>query len=383
MDAISLFCGAGGIDFGAQRAGAKVVFANDVLPESEAIFARWFPAARFELGSVELVKRFPQADLVLAGYPCQSFSLGGARKPEADPRTNLYLEFARCLDETSPRFFLAENVPGLRGLDARRWLWRQHDRFSMAGRRGYNVTTAVVKAEEHGVPQRRRRVFFVGVRRDLRRWYHFPEPSCRSTKASPKHLLPPPAHGDWVSHLPLWPDGEFYQREEEVAGQWPWYYMSRNRKAPWDGPAFTVIANARHVTLHPASPKMEMIWSDLSDGWKQAWRFANDWDHLAANPKRPVLERPRRLSWRECAALQTFPPDFVPPGSLKRKYELVGNAVPPLLAHTLLEPLIDGTALHRQKPRDLERLFQPSKAWSNPPDPHDVGARRGSSDVAG
>lgn len=365
MDALSLFSGAGGIDFGARSAGARIIFANDKLAESEEIFGHWFPDARFDSGPIERVKRFPRADLVLAGYPCQSFSLGGARKPEGDPRTNLYLEFARCLDQVSPRFFLAENVPGLRGLDARRWLWRQHDRFTMAGRHGYNVTTAVVKAEEHGVPQRRRRVFFVGVRRDLSSWYHFPSPAHRSTKASPKRLLAPPAHGEWLSHLPLWPHGEFYQRPEEIEGRWPWYYMSRNRKARWDEPAFTVIANARHVTLHPASPMMEMEWSDLADGWKQKWRFTSEWEHLQGDDSRPILRHPRRLSWRECAALQTFPARFEPPGSLTRKYELIGNAVPPLLAQTLLQPLIHGTGLHAERPAGLERLFQPSKAWGS------------------
>ena len=162
MRTLSLFCGAGGIDFGAQAAGAQAAFANDKLAESEEIFATWFPEAEFVRGPIEQLTRFPQADLVLAGYPCQSFSMGGARRPEADPRTNLYLEFARCLDRVQPRFFLAENVPGLRGLDARRWLWHQHDRFAMAGERGYNVSVAVVKAEEHGFRQRRRRFFFVG-----------------------------------------------------------------------------------------------------------------------------------------------------------------------------------------------------------------------------
>ena len=174
-------------------------------------------------------------------------------------------------------------------------------------------------------------------------------------------LTPALGHGDVIRGLPLWPEGEFYTRPDEAAGEWPWYYMSRNRKADWNKPAYTVLANGRHVTLHPASPAMEMEWSDLDDGWKQRWRFTRRYEHLAADPSRPLLERPRRLSWRECAALQTFRADFVPPGSLMRKYELVGNAVPPALAEALLVPLIDGSALNRARPLDLEELFRPSK----------------------
>ena len=78
-------------------------------------------------------------------------------------------------------------------------------------------------------------------------------------------------------------------------GVWPWYYVSRNRKARWDDPAYTVLANGRHVTLHPASSTMELEWSDLSDGWKQRWRFTGQYEHLDADQKRPTLPRPRRL----------------------------------------------------------------------------------------
>lgn len=368
--ALALFCGAGGLEFGAEAAGVTVIFANDKLVEAEETFATWFPGARFERGPIERIVKFPSADLVLAGYPCQSFSMGGARRPATDPRTNLYLELGRCLDQVQPRFFLAENVPGLRGLDARRWLWHQHDRFSMAGERGYNVSVAVIKSEEYGVPQRRRRVFFVGVRRDLQQWYHFPEPSHRGFFSRDSSLPRTVGHGELIRHLPLWPEGEFYARPGEAKGEWPWYYVSRNRKARWDDPSYTVLANGRHVTLHPGSSEMELEWSNLADGSKQRWRFTGRFEHLASDPSRPTLSRPRRLSWRECALLQTFRPDFEPPGSLMRKYELIGNAVPPRLSKVLLEPLVNGAALKENQPSDLERLFCPPRPREEPQAAH-------------
>src|SRR5262245_20773888 len=102
MRTISLFSGLGGLSLGAEASGAELIFANDRLPEAEETFAARFPETRFVLGDIRRISEFPDADLVLAGYPCQSFSFGGARNPQNDPRTNLYIELARCLDAVNP-----------------------------------------------------------------------------------------------------------------------------------------------------------------------------------------------------------------------------------------------------------------------------------------
>jgi DNA (cytosine-5)-methyltransferase 1 len=121
--------------------------------------------------------------------------------------------------------------------------------------------------------------------------------------------------------------------------------MSRNRKAPWDGPAYTVVANWRHVTLHPAGPVMKLTWSNLADGFKQRWDFADEYEHLEAAPLRKRLKEARRLSWRECAAIQTFPDGFEPVGDVESKFSQIGNAVPPRLAQAVLTQLISGEGL--------------------------------------
>ena len=90
---------------------------------------------------------------------------------------------------------------------------------------------------------------------------------------------------------------------------------------------------------------MELSWSRLEDGSKQGWEFTSQYEHIEGHPERLRLERPRRLSWRECAVLQTFPATFEPSGSWQRKYEQVGNAVPPELAEAVVRPLVDGTGL--------------------------------------
>ena len=354
MRTISLFSGCGGMDLGAERAGAEIVFANDSMKEAAMTFRRHWPEVEFAETKIEDLRKFPDAELVIGGYPCQSFSLGGNRNPAKDSRTQLYVHFARCLDQVQPLFFVAENVKGLKGLQEGKWLDEQLRLFSSAGRHGYNVNWALLNAADYGVPQLRKRVFIVGVRRDFKRHYWFPAPTHASQRLAQRlGLKPHLSHGDAVGGLPLWPTGEFYERPHDPEGHWAWYYMSRNRKARWDSPSYTILANFRHVPLHPASCTMTLTWSNLADGWKQRWDFSGEYEHTTGHPERPVLPEPRRLSWREAALIQTFPPGFDMLAdenrakALEKKFEQVGNAVPPMLAETIIGPLISGTALAR------------------------------------
>ena len=352
MKAISLFSGAGGMDIGAAKLGIQTVFANDVLPEAAETHRLQLPETEFVLGDVKDVLSLPAADLITGGYPCQSFSMGGNRRPENDRRTQLYTEYARCVDTVSPSFFVAENVSGLGSIANGHWLEKQLSLFQGLGNQGgYNLSWGVLRAEDYGVPQRRKRLFIVGVKRDLGLFYWFPKPTHgKPEEAARNGLLPYASHGDAILGLPLWPTGEFYERPHDPEGHWSWYYMSRNRKARWDGPSFTVVANFRHTTLHPASSTMRLVWSNLADGFKQKWEFAGEYEHLDGHPDRPRLEEPRRLSWRECALIQTFPGAFEPAGRLERKFELIGNAVPPLLASAVLRPIVDESGLRSEPP---------------------------------
>jgi DNA (cytosine-5)-methyltransferase 1 len=354
------------MDLGAERAGVRVRFANDSMTLAAKSHAVYFPDTKFVHAPVEDVTEFPSADLVVGGYPCQSFSMGGVRDPERDKRTQLYRDFARCLDAVSPSFFVAENVSGLRALKNGRFLEDQIELFSEAGQEGgYNLAVKVLHATEYGVPQRRKRLFIVGVRKDLGSHYWFPAPThAKPPIAERKGLKPLESHGDAIANLPLWPDGEFYERPHDPEGHFSWYYMSRNRKAPWRGPSFTIVANWRHTTLHPASPIMTLTWSNLADGWKQRWDFQDEYEHAEGHPERPVLDVARRLSWRECAAIQTFPSDFEPAGDTEKKIEQIGNAVPPVLAEAVIRPLVERSGL-----RDVP---SPDAAGGGPQEPRQL-----------
>lgn len=339
LKTISLFSGCGGSDLGAKRAGAEIFFANDVSRNSVATYRKYqnwltVSGAKIIEGDVARIKSFPDCDLVIGCYPCQSFTMGGRRDPDSDQRSRLFTEFRRCLIQSNAKFFVAENVGGIAWLKRGAFLREHVEAFRTAGK-GYNINWQLINAKDFGVPADRKRVFIVGVRRDIGLHYHFPQ----KTHDGPRSWL---SHGDAIAHL--WPGSpeEYYHRSDEP---FSWWYLSRNRKRPWDAPSFTISANSRHVPLHPASPKMHMAESNLADGWKQVWRFTDDYDHVDGHTGRPKLEHPRRLTWRECAAIQTFPDGFEPVGSQQSKYQQIGNAVPPALMQVIVQRITNCSGL--------------------------------------
>lgn len=353
MKTVSLFSGCGGMDFGLKAAGFDVFFATDVMTAAADTYKKYFPETEFVHNDIRKIETFPHAELVVGGYPCQSFSMGGNRNPEKDPRTYLFKEFARAVEVSNPKFFIAENVSGLKSVQNGQWLKKQIDVFEEIGTFGYNTSFKVLNAQDFGVPQRRKRLFVVGVRKDLGCYFHFPkETHCKAEDVKKSGLLPYSSHGDVIKHLPKWPTGEFYERPHDPDGHFSWYYMSRNRKAEWKRPSFTIVANCRHTTLHPASPTMKLVWSNLADGFKQLWEFTNHFEHLEHVPSMFKLEEPRRLSWREAACIQTFPRDFEPTGDLMRKFEQIGNAVPPKLVEAVAKQLITEQGLKDYRATD-------------------------------
>ena len=339
---LSLFSGCGGMDFGVEEAGGHVIFANDVLPDACKTLTKYFSDADIRNEDIAGILTFPDADIVVGGYPCQSFSMAGNRDPEKDERTNLYKQILRVVNIVRPKYFVAENVSGLKQLSSGTFL---NEQLAAYGKAGYAVSYQVLNAKDYGVPQSRKRLFIVGLRKDLNQSFEFPAATHgKGTKASGP-LKPYASHGEAIKGLPLWPEGEFYERPHDPDAGFSWYYMSRNRKAKWDDPAFTVVANWRHVTLHPASPLMTLTWSNLADGWKQRWDFSDQYEHVVADPERPTLDKARRLSWRECARIQTFNVKFVPEGDVASKFTQIGNAVPPKLAKAIFTHLFTGAGL--------------------------------------
>jgi DNA (cytosine-5)-methyltransferase 1 len=293
FSAASLFCGAGGLDMGFEREGFATVWANDSDRDSCATHRLW-SRADVVCGDISAIggAEIPDTDMILGGFPCQGFSLSGPRKID-DGRNRLYKEYVRVVNAKRPAAFLGENVKGLVTMAGGAILDAITLEFS---RCGYDVFYQSVNARNHGVPQDRERIFIVGFRKDLGvQGFSLPEyHGGRSTLADALAGMPPAAPGDVCQ-------ASFSSR-----------YMSRNRKRGWGDVSYTIPAMAKQVALHPSSPDMVKLGQDL-------WRFGTDGET-------------RRLSYRECAAIQTFPADMEFVGDLTSRYRQIGNAVPVALA---------------------------------------------------
>ena len=266
MKVLSLFSGCGGFEYGARLAGCDVVSAIEI----EELFCKTLKkhklAKKVVSSPIQDIEVFPSADMIIGGYPCQSFSIGGNRNPEFDDRTYLYKEYARALQQVRPKFFIAENVDGLQKVSDGKYLNDQLALFRNLKGVGYNVSATRVNVQDYGIPQSRKRLFIIGIRRDLKIEFKFPSPTHGDPRKIKRTTLKPfTSHGEVIKDLPSWPKGEFYERPHDPEGHFSWYYMSRNRRARWDEPSFTIVANWRHITLHPASPKMTLTWSDLKN----------------------------------------------------------------------------------------------------------------------
>ncbi len=304
IEAVSLFCGAGGMDCGFKQAGFDIIWANDYDEDSIATHRKNFDAD-VVLGDIREIKssEIPYAPVIIGGFPCQGFSAAGPRLV-ADKRNFLYLEFVRILEDKQPYAFVAENVKGLLTLGNGDVVQAMINDFAD---KGYNVSAKLFNVADYGVPQARERVILVGIRKDMESKFVFPNPTHsadnRVTLRDRLYELPDPDLRDIC-------DQPYSSR-----------YMSRNRKRDWDEISYTIPAMAKQVPLHPSSPDMVRIHQDL-------WRFGD---------KGPS----RRFAWWEAAIVQSFPTEFLFMGDLISRYRQIGNAVPPVFAQAIAAQLHD------------------------------------------
>lgn len=307
--AVSLFTGCGGSDVGVINAGFEVLMANDILPYAQDVYQANHQETDYIVDRIENIKSFPKSELLVGCYPCQGFSQGGLRQANSKINT-LYVEFSRALNTIKPKAFIVENVSGMVRSNYQHLLADQIRVFTEAG---YKVTYKVLNAAEYGVPQERKRIFIVGVSDAFDIEYQFPLPTHGITAANRVRTIK-----DALIGLPEWPEGEYYDHD------FHWYYMSRNRRRNWEEPSKTIVANPRHMPLHPVSPTLEKIETDV-------WKFTNH-------------QKARRFSYPEAARLQGFD-GLVFPNTEKfgmnMCYTVVGNAVPPPLFEAVTKALPD------------------------------------------
>jgi DNA (cytosine-5)-methyltransferase 1 len=316
LTAVSLFSGCGGFDWGASRAGVKIIWANDKDFYAAAAYRSLFPNVDFYEGDIRNVKKFPKADILIGCYPCTGFSEAAKRRAEdMKERRNLkecagnylYREFLRALRQVQPKFLFVENVRGMLTASDGWFLERQLVNYR---RHGYRMKKEILLANDFGVAQERRRVFLVGVHQSVKDFeYEFPKSTHGPGREHPWRTL-----RDVLGKMVKKPDDDYLRK------QFHGHYLTRNRKRGWDEISYTIVAHGSHVPLHPSGKCMV--------------RLGKDHYELRGSMN-------RRLTWRECATIQDLPAKIKVPGGLMAKYRVVGNAVPPALARALIRPVLD------------------------------------------
>lgn len=341
---VSLFSGCGGLDLGFEKAGFNVVWANEFDGKIWDTFLSNFKHIILDRRSICDVSSddVPEADGVIGGPPCQSWSEAGAGRGINDSRGKLFYEYIRILGDKQPLFFLAENVSGM-----------LHDKHGEAvdniikqfEKAGYNVEFELLNARMFNVPQDRKRVIFIGYRKDLGIRFNFNKlqfgdlPTLKDAIWDLRNSAKPAKEGNKANDSLNIPNHEY------MTGGFSTIYMSRNRVRSWGEPSFTIQAGGRHAPIHPQAPKMIFVEKNrriFVKGKEKSYR---------------------RLSVRECARVQTFPDEFVfKYHSVADGYKMIGNAVPVEFAKVLakkiyedLKPLMAKSQnSHRKSPEQQE-----------------------------
>lgn len=341
---IDLFCGAGGLSYGFRSAGFNTILGIDNDEKALETYTLNHKGSKVICGDItkitykddiEPLLNGEQVDFIIGGPPCQGMSLAGNRELD-DPRNKLYLSYLRILNEIQPKAFVIENVPGLLSL------FHGEIKNSILKRlrsMNYNVHFNVLKASNYGVPQIRRRVFFVGIRKDFDDTFEFPVASNKIV-TSKMALDDLPALSS-VSYL-----GE---KEQNYVSNPHNNYQRLMRKNS------SVVYN--HIAAHHTEKTIKIIsmvpdggnYKDLPEPYRSSRHFHVAWTRFNSQKPAPTIDTGHRhhfhYKWnrvptvRECARIQSFPDDFIFLGNKTQQFRQVGNAVPPLLAEAVAKSL--------------------------------------------
>lgn len=320
MNVISLFSGCGGLDLGFERAGFDIPVANEFDDTIWETFKINHPKTHLIEEDIRKVNEsdFPaDVDGIIGGPPCQSWSEAGSLRGIDDERGKLFFDYIRILRKVKPKFFLAENVSGML---AGRHNEAVQNIIKLFDESGYDVTVTLVNAKDYGVAEERKRVFYIGFRKDLNISFCFPIGS--TVEDSKKLTLRDVIWDLQETAVPSAPKNHrnvnAVNNNEYFTGEYSPIFMSRNRVKDWGEQAFTVQASGRQCQLHPQAPKMVKF--DKND-----CRFVAGKEHLY-----------RRMTVREVARIQGFPDDFrFIYDNVNDGYKMIGNAVPVNLAYEI------------------------------------------------
>lgn len=315
MKVIDLFCGAGGMTVGFEKAGFKTVFAVEFNPVYAKTYSMNFPQVELYVGDIkdihdDQIKNISEknngVDIIIGGPPCQGFSIAGniGRKFLDDDRNRLFLEYVRFVKIISPKMFVLENVAALVRHNKGKTIKEIETRFAELG---YSIQYKILNSVNFHVPQERRRVFLVGTKEG----YHFVFPT-----ESDERITVEQAIGD----LPSLESGESSSISHHVA--------MRHSKQMLEKMKYVKDGGTREDIPEDIRPKSGDI--------RKYIRYSSKKPSVCVTgDMRKIFHYRdnRALTCRELARLQTFPDSFDFCGNSIEVQQQIGNAVPCNLAY--------------------------------------------------
>lgn len=318
----SLFCGCGGMDLGViggftflgkeyKENPFEIVYSVDFDEYCTKIYNENFEH-KCQVKDVRDIdiELLPEFDMLIGGFPCQSFSISAQNPPRLgfkDERGMLFFEMVKILRERQPRFFIAENVKGILSANEGKAFPMIISEFKEAG---YHVMHKLLNASDYGVPQKRERVIIMGFR-DIEDYKRFKYPT--KVRAEERKVL-----RDVIIEDDNHNESLFFS-ERAVAGMMAVREkMNKGRAMSLYEPCNTISAHLAKVSLNSTDPVY------MYEG-----RF-------------------RRFSAREAARIQSFPDNFkLDSVSQGRQYKAIGNAVPPVMMWHVIKSLQKVLVIHQ------------------------------------
>ena len=346
---IDLFCGCGGFSLGFQQAGFTIAMGIDNWMDATVTYKNNFNKAIVlnedikDVDGKKIIDMFgeglDEVDVIIGGPPCQGFSVSGKRN-ENDPRNVLYKSFVDIVEHIKPKVFVMENVPGIIRLFDGKVLESVLADFSAIG---YEVSHSILSADDFGVPQKRRRVFFVGINKE-------------KIKKTKRFDFPLPTHGNETGMLPLTSKDAIsdldFVPDDRVLGEKIEYVLQPQNEYQRKMRMGSKFVLNHTVTLHKERTK-EII-AMVPDGGnyktlpEELWttRKVNiAWTRMDSNKPCFTIDTGHNHHFhykanrvptvRESARIQSFPDTFEFIGIRTSQFKQVGNAVPPLLAEVI------------------------------------------------
>ena len=370
MKIIDLFCGIGGLSLGFEQAGFDVVSAIDMWSDAIKTYNH---NRKKKVGQVISVEEFNDTTLkdlletekitgVIGGPPCQGFSLNGKRDKN-DPRNSLFMEFIRFVNYYKPKFFVMENVKGILTMKIRKNKLVKNLILEEYKKIGYNVKICKLNAADFGVPQLRTRIFFIGIRNDLK----FDEKKLipKSTVSKNEQVTIEQAIMD-LPTINAAEGNEVMEYNKEANNNYQKWVRMNSKKV------YNHIAmkHTKRLIERFEQIKCGQSIKDVDIKYMQRKRGNTNITSgktFSQNNKRPFPNKPsptitagfqssfvhpyfnRNYTAREGARLQSFPDNYVFYGKRTTmsweknlsQYQQIGNAVPPLLANAIAKNLLD------------------------------------------